>query len=492
MSENFHGEDPAIARSIAERIKAELRALFAIAPLGRAGIDIVRPLGIDDAAWTQPDTAIIWRALRTVGDETAIPPRRFADTAAALIARVLKAEHLLDETSDRASAEGMRWTLPAIARLFSAMPRDQAQAALPALSEDLWRLIGSPAVNDATPLELPAGAMDEFQARAAADRAMKAYRPSDLEKRIAQENGHPIEEGAEGLRDQIEATIAGRRRNLKWPWSDLSASARALLPGTITLLCGDGGASKSLLLFEAMAYWRRMGLNPANFCCEEAVPYHLQRLLAQADGNGNLTDPSWVELHPDEAREAFARHEALLNDLSQCIHTADETSLTLESIGAWVEQKAQEGADPIIVDPVTAAQASNEPWISDTRFINTVKRIARESGCRLILAMHPRKGRKGAVGLDELAGGAVYARLAQTVLWLDRPDKPRRVRVHGRFGLSDETINRSLKILKTRNGPGAGVEIALNFDAKSLTFCEMGIVAGKARNEEESEIPDPA
>lgn len=53
--------------------------------------------------------------------------------------------------------------------------------------------------------------------------------------------------GASGeLAELLEDTIAGRRVAVSWPWAGLSNMSRALLPGTITLLCGAPGGSKCL------------------------------------------------------------------------------------------------------------------------------------------------------------------------------------------------------------------------------------------------------
>ena len=51
-----------------------------------------------------------------------------------------------------------------------------------------------------------------------------------------------------------------------------------------------------------------------------------------------------------------------------------------------------------------------------------------------MLVTHPRKGRKGAVGLDELAGSTAYARFTQSVLWLEYLPIPKSVTVSTTFG----------------------------------------------------------
>ena len=55
----------------------------------------------------------------------------------------------------------------------------------------------------------------------------------------------------------------------------------------------------------------------------------------------------------------------------------------------------------------------------------------------------------------------------------------------GEYGRSKLSINRSLRLIKTRNGRGAGLEIGFNFDEATLRFAEAGIVVSeKAVNAE--------
>lgn len=172
--------------------------------------------------------------------------------------------------------------------------------------------------------------------------------------------------------------------------------------------------------------------------------------------------------HPDEAREALARHRDFLDGFGRCIHAPDE-QLTLDQLAGWVQRMAEASCRIIGIDPVTAAAASDKPWIEDLRFLMTVKAIVRKYGASLILVTHPRKGRKSGVGLDDLAGGAAYPRFSQTVLWIQQHDKPKEVLIAGPCGNYDTTINRSIRLGKTRNGSGAG--------SRSAT-CSRGSLSG--------------
>ena len=57
----------------------------------------------------------------------------------------------------------------------------------------------------------------------------------------------------------IRAGTEGRREAIDWPWSEINQT-QALIPGTVTILCGGVGASKSFMLLEAAAFWHNKGI----------------------------------------------------------------------------------------------------------------------------------------------------------------------------------------------------------------------------------------
>lgn len=50
------------------------------------------------------------------------------------------------------------------------------------------------------------------------------------------------------------------------------------------------------------------------------------------------------------------------------------------------------------------------------------------------------------------------------------------MRIEGVVGMFVSEINRSLRIAKARNGRGAGLELAYQFEGKSLRFSEQGVI----------------
>ena len=77
--------------------------------------------------------------------------------------------------------------------------------------------------------------------------------------------------------------------------------------------------------------------------------------------------------------------------------------------------------------------------------------------------------------MNQLAGGAAYSRFSQTILWLESHNE-KASRVKTTCGTTEMDHNRTLHILKARNGKGQGVKVACNFESESLTLSEQGII----------------
>jgi KaiC/GvpD/RAD55 family RecA-like ATPase len=289
----------------------------------------------------------------------------------------------------------------------------------------------------------------------------------------------PVLDGTAKLHGLIEDIIAGKLRAYGWPWPALGSLSNCLTPGTVTLLCGEGGSTKSLLVLEALAWWYSQGIKVAVYELEEDREYHLRRALAQTDGNANLTQNEWIMANPDEARAALDRHQKALDEFSRCIWDAPSKQLTLDDLREWISARAKEATQIIVVDPITAAEPTREQWVSDSKFVLAVKTIAREYNTRIVLVTHPKLGQKNQHGLDGLAGGAAYPRFCQTVLWLKSMDTPKSMMVKARMGDCSCMVDRVVEIRKARNGRG-GRNIGLLFDYSSLRFAEQGLIVDDA------------
>lgn len=280
------------------------------------------------------------------------------------------------------------------------------------------------------------------------------------------------------LEARFDAIISGQWVNLEWPWREITYEAQALLPDTVTALCGDPGAAKSLMLLESFWHWHLAGIKTSLFMLEDDRTYHLQRALAQLEQNAYLTQIEWIQNNPDKAKASMQNQRDVIDSFARTIYDAPDKIVTQSHLLEWFEARSKEGIEICGIDPITAAQVSDKPWIDDQRFIFEAKRIAKEYHTRLVYVIHPRIANgKAGPSLSRLAGGAAYARFSHSVLWLIKHDHPRTAEVYSSdFGKRMVTFERSVKIAKARNGPGAGAEIAFSLSRETLCFSEYGSV----------------
>jgi hypothetical protein len=121
----------------------------------------------------------------------------------------------------------------------------------------------------------------------------------------------------------------------------------------------------------------------------------------------------------------------------------------------------------------------------DQSFIGRMKPIVEQHQVSAILVTHPKKNPQGS-GIDDLAGGAAYARFVQTVLWYEQHSDDKQLTVKQATPFGDTTqmiqVNRTLALRKTRNGIGGGMKIAFSFDRRTLRSKKLGVVVrGKQR-----------
>jgi hypothetical protein len=254
----------------------------------------------------------------------------------------------------------------------------------------------------------------------------------------------------------------------------LSSISNALLPGTVTLLCGSPGASKSFMLLEALAHWMDTDIRGCVFELEEDKDYHLLRALAQRSGLSGMTSPDWIRKNQQEVRKAFEQHNSFLDELARHLTETPDAQPTLEQIARWTGQQAKAGYRLICIDPITAAAQTNKPWIEDNAFLQSIKRIAVAYGTSIVLVTHPKQSFERP-DMNALAGGSAYSRFAQTILWLENHSEPKINKLRMSYDTIEQEYNRTLHILKARNGTGQ-CRLACNFDPETLCLKELGII----------------
>lgn len=276
----------------------------------------------------------------------------------------------------------------------------------------------------------------------------------------------------------FEDAMAGRRCSIPLPWPKMSEEIRALLPGALTVICGSPGATKSFALIQCLRLWVAQEIPAAALMLEDGASYHLRRALAQAAGEGRLTVDDWCRQNPAAVRAAQAEYRAMLHTLAKCVDAPKfGERATADSLLAWMRRRAQAGARVLAVDPATGMERGAKPWADDERFIWGAKQLAEEYKLSVVLISHPRKLPGGfnqkQMTMDDLAGGACYARFSQCILSLTaHPLQVARVEVS--MGVAECDCNRTWTCFKARNGTSEGRQYAAHFDAPTLTLKELG------------------
>lgn len=280
------------------------------------------------------------------------------------------------------------------------------------------------------------------------------------------------------LFSDLDDAVNGLRYSAPIPWEMLAADTRALLPGTVTILCGSPGATKSLALVQWARHLMSKRVPVCLLALEDGVSYHLRRAAAQILGMSDLTDDGWCRGNPDKVADIKRQLGPTLTALKSVIEApAVANKCGPDNLLAWIRQKAR-GHRVVAVDPITMMTRGENPWTADEKFLFGAKRIIEGTGSSLVLITHPRKMQQGAnrnnLSMDDLAGGVAYSRFSQTVLLL-LAHEPKENVVERQAGALNETYNRTMVILKARNGRGAeGHRFAFRFDPKTLTLTEVG------------------
>ena len=276
------------------------------------------------------------------------------------------------------------------------------------------------------------------------------------------------------VRQRIADICAGRYYSVPLPWELTYSLTKALLPNTVTKFVGNSGATKSFAVLQLFSYCMSEGIKVALFEAEEDLTYHLTRALAQKTCCAGLTDADWVKENPEQADTLAQVNAGYLEDMGRVLHSMPNNQVTLDLFADWIEQQAKRGCRVIGIDPITAASRTGDAWTADEKFLQTIKRTATDYKCSVILVSHPVKN-VTFPDMGQIAGGATYNRFCQTILWLEMHDT-KTSKVKSCCGTDEIEHNRTLYILKARNGKGGGVKLAFNFENESLTLKELGLI----------------
>lgn len=305
---------------------------------------------------------------------------------------------------------------------------------------------------------------------------------SDLQELSADIDDTPKQNGADAVKSLIEESISGIRKVVRLPWRSVSSLSNALQPGTVSLLCGSPGASKSFAALEIIQHVLGEGHTAAYYALEDSKAFHLARMLSQKTGLSGLTNPEWIHENPIIATAAHQENEKWLIDTGRLIEASSGGQATYGDLSSWMLKMSRSGCRVLIIDPVTAIRhTSRQAWAEDNDFLQRIKRTAVDYGCSVLLVTHPAKC-EGKPSMEMLAGGASFSRFAQTIFWLEyHEQKTSDVRFD--CGTADTSHNRTLHILKARLGKGQGVRVAMTF-TDNLILKEHGVIMKKKKRKD--------
>lgn len=293
------------------------------------------------------------------------------------------------------------------------------------------------------------------------------------------------------LRKLVSDTISGKRRNIHTPWETLNNFSQALLPGTVTLLCGGPGSGKTFFLIQLINWFFNQKVPFGYYALEEDKTFVLLRLLAQMSRCSSILNSDWVREYPQEADRYLNIFEPRLRDIGKFLYSAPGAKVMLSDLPKWIESRAKRKDRIIIIDPASVANFGQH--IADTvqDFMERTKDIARIHETSVIIALHPNTESlsTGRVGMGGLKGGSTWDNLTQTALWLEIAQYGNQESVETKHGVHPLSFNRRLWMLKTRNGKGQGSRLAFQFDPDTLTFDEIGIIVKPSKKQKQTEQP---
>lgn len=295
----------------------------------------------------------------------------------------------------------------------------------------------------------------------------------ELDEQISQEAARWTPNAADGVDARLKGIACGFIATIPSPFPELDRLVQPTLPGSITLLCGDPGSSKSLLTIQLFGYLIRANIHADLYELESDRTYHAMRYLAQRSGVAPITRIDWTQQNPDHAKAIIDNYRGEVAALGEHLFDCIDGDIGYRGLLAWVKQRCEAGARLIGIDPITVADPEGPPWVADRQFIAALGKILRHHGCAAWIVTHPKKGKSNAPSFDDLAGGAAWARFTNAVLWLKRPNEPEMVKLA--CG-SIVACNRTLRVVKARDGVVSGVDFAVDFSNTALTFSELGLV----------------
>jgi replicative DNA helicase len=282
-----------------------------------------------------------------------------------------------------------------------------------------------------------------------------------------------LESGNSLVVDRINKIKSGEINTVKTPWLQIDKYIQPFLPGSVVVLSGAPGSSKSFFALELISYMLENGTDADLLALESGRQYHLTRRLAQVSGESRLTSIDWVSKNADTAMNLQAQYADRLELLGQHLYEAEE--ITYRHVTEWVIGRMKAGARLVCIDPITLATKEGKVWEADQSIMLELIQAAKEYKASVLIVTHPPKPnashRNGPPDQGDMAGGAAFSRFSTSSFILVRLKTPRKVICHDNH---KHVATHFLYIGKARDGSGSGM-FAMIFDQQSLTF-KLGVL----------------
>ena len=290
--------------------------------------------------------------------------------------------------------------------------------------------------------------------------------------------------GSQCLIRYIDNVLAGLHRSIPWSHTFLTSATYALTPGTVTIIYGSPGSSKSLFLLQECIEWSILGVKWSILQLEQTKEYHLRRFMAVWKRDSNLTKHEYVEQHAVELKESVQRDGFAYDTFFNCMFESPLGPKTTTKYALdWIESRFVAGDRIVAVDPISVCTSAKKPWIADLELINAAKTLADKHHGNIILISHTDKS--GTM----LMGGAALTRFTHCVLKLTAypPDTFKHVGSPN-GGASTQLVNRSIYIEKSRDSYGAMQDVGFLFNVNELFFYEKGQIKKRKREEKGDDL----
>jgi len=321
--------------------------------------------------------------------------------------------------------------------------------------------------------------------------APKSIEPPKAQLRPSIDPRIDVDKDLSEMFDELAAQERGERITLPLPWRRLSDGSNALKPGTMTILAGPLKTGKSFFTMNIIRHIAERGHSWAYLPLEDdrkAWSWRMLALLAE-DYRMINADQEGVSLRANALATWQERLSEYLRQVTENPRVGVRNSLgetivpevTHHRVLGWIARAAKT-CRVIVVDPISQIEfKGRDPWAQESEFVRNALGIISDTDASLILVAHTvkRTGQNASVALtaEDVAGSAMYTRLAHTTILIDACDMREIDVMRTSGGIETVTHDRIVTIAAARNGSASRRQLAYLQDKNKPHFEELGFIA---------------